>query len=133
MSEIVFLPKATRIRDAKNQGADMTCEQLRCYLADADFRFSVKLKVLGTEHQRAVWSQMRQIRAGRTKTYGEVAAIIKSSARAVGQACGANPIPIIIPCHRIVASGGLGGFAHQDVGFPLNVKRWLLLHEHARW
>ncbi len=55
---------------------------------------------------------------------------IGSVPRAVGQACGANPLPIVIPCHRVVASGGIGGFAHHPgEGFYRNVKRWLLAHE----
>jgi methylated-DNA-[protein]-cysteine S-methyltransferase len=49
----------------------------------------------------------------------------------VGQACGANPLPLVVPCHRVLAAGGIGGFTHRDGGFPLAVKRWLLAHEGA--
>ena len=113
--------------------AQRVCDQLEHYLLDPEFRFSLQLKHGGTKHQRAVWSQMRRIRPGRTMSYGEIAARLGSGPRAVGQACGANPIPLVIPCHRVVASAGLGGFAHRDGGFPLTVKRWLLNHEHAQW
>ena len=59
--------------------------------------------------------------------------VIGSVPRAVGQACGSNPLPIVIPCHRVVASGGIGGFAHHPGdGFYRNVKRWLLAHEGVR-
>ncbi len=133
LAEIRFLPRSTKLQAPLNSTAQEVCEQLERYLADPEFRFSLKLKSGGTEHQRAVWSQMRRLRPGRTMTYGDLAIRLKSSPRAVGQACGANSIPIVIPCHRIVASGGLGGFAHCDDGFPLNVKRWLLDHEHDRW
>jgi len=81
-----------------------------------------------------VWEAMQAIPAGETRTYGEIAAAIGSSARAVGGACGANPIPLVVPCHRVVASGGrLGGFmGAREEGFELAIKRWLLAHEGAR-
>jgi len=69
---------------------------------------------VGTEFQQRVWAALQRIRAGETKTYGEIAAIIgaPNATRAVGGACGANPIPLLIPCHRVLASGGrLGGFS----------------------
>lgn len=68
----------------------------------------------GTEFQRSVWAALRRIPAGKTKAYREVALAIKrpKAVRAVGQACGANPIPLLIPCHRVLATGGgLGGFS----------------------
>jgi O-6-methylguanine DNA methyltransferase len=66
----------------------------------------------GTEFQRAVWKEIRKIPRGQTRTYGEIAAAIgrPNAVRAVGSACGANPIPLWIPCHRVVAKNGLGGF-----------------------
>jgi len=64
----------------------------------------------GTDFQRRVWKQMQAIKPGHVKTYGDIAKTLKSSARAVGGACGANPIPILIPCHRVVAQGSLGGY-----------------------
>jgi methylated-DNA-[protein]-cysteine S-methyltransferase len=76
---------------------------------------------------------MQRIPAGRTRTYGELARDLRSSARAVGGACGANPIPLIVPCHRIIAaSGRIGGFMGASTeGFELGIKRWLLEHEGA--
>ena len=71
------------------------------------------------------------IEAGRTRSYGELARELRSAARAVGQACGANPLPLVVPCHRVLAAGGIGGFAHSEGGFLLEVKRWLLAHEGA--
>jgi len=66
----------------------------------------------GTEFQRAVWREMQRIPRGQTRTYGEIAAAIghPKAVRAVGTACGANPLPVFIPCHRVVAANGLGGF-----------------------
>lgn len=80
----------------------------------------------GTEFQRAVWNEMLKIPRGQTRTYGEIAAAIgrPQAVRAVGSACGANPIPLFIPCHRVVAQNGLGGF-----GSGLPWKRFLLQQE----
>jgi methylated-DNA-[protein]-cysteine S-methyltransferase len=60
-----------------------------------------------------------------------VAKALGSAARAVGQACGENRLPIVIPCHRIIAAGGIGGFGHSRGGYLLEAKRWLLAHEQA--
>lgn len=106
------------------------CRQIEAYLREPEFRFSLPLRVAGTDHQRRVWRALAAIPVGRTLSYGELAAAIGSSARAVGQACGANPLPLVIPCHRVVArDGGPGGFMGRRGGFPLSVKRWLLEHE----
>ena len=86
--------------------------QLHGYF-DGDLKqFDLKLRPFGTKFRRAVWDAMGKIPYGKTETYGEMAATLNSAARAVGGACGANPIPIIIPCHRVLASGGgLGGYS----------------------
>jgi methylated-DNA-[protein]-cysteine S-methyltransferase len=78
-----------------------------------------------------VWTAISAIPRGDVRTYGAIAKAIRSAPRAVGQACGANWFPLVIPCHRVTASGGLGGFSHHDdeTGFHLSVKRWLLAHE----
>jgi methylated-DNA-[protein]-cysteine S-methyltransferase len=104
--------------------------QLRAYLADPGFTFGLPLRPAGTTFQRRVWEQISAIPAGQTHTYGQLAKNLKNAPRAVGQACGANPYPVVVPCHRIVATGGgLGGFARERGGFLLDVKRWLLKHE----
>jgi methylated-DNA-[protein]-cysteine S-methyltransferase len=72
---------------------------------------------------------MCAIPRGRTLTYGEMARKLDGEARAVGQACGDNRLPIVIPCHRVVAADGVGGFSHSTGGYLLEAKRWLLMHE----
>ena len=62
-------------------------------------------------------------------TYGEMARLLRSGPRPVGQACGTNYFPLVIPCHRVVAANGLGGFAHHSSGYLIEIKRWLLQHE----
>jgi methylated-DNA-[protein]-cysteine S-methyltransferase len=110
--------------------AKETVRQLRAWLKDPRFTFGLPLAPAGTQFQRKVWEQIATIPAGQTRSYGEVAATIRSGPRAVGNACGANPYPIVVPCHRVVAANqGLGGFARQRGGFLLEVKKWLLQHE----
>lgn len=106
--------------------------QLQAYLNDPAFEFSLPLRLSGTPFQRRVWAQIAAIPPGRTDTYGQLAKLLKNAPRAVGQACGANPFPLVVPCHRVVAAGGgLGGFSRHGGGFLLDVKRWLLKHEHS--
>jgi len=104
--------------------------QLQAYLNDPAFQFGLPLRPSGTAFQRRVWAQIAAIPNGQTHTYGQLAKALKNAPRAVGQACGANPYPVVVPCHRVVATGGgLGGFARERGGFLLDVKRWLLKHE----
>jgi methylated-DNA-[protein]-cysteine S-methyltransferase len=126
---IEFLPLSFRVSQPRNALSKKVCTQLEAYLADADFHFDLPLKLDGTAHQRKVWQAMCAIPCGQTQSYGELAAQLGSSARAVGQACGNNPIPIVIPCHRVVSKAGLGGFMHRADGNALDIKRWLLAHE----
>mgnify|MGYP001793669103 FL=1 len=87
-------------------------EQLNRYFDAEIGDFDLPLDPPGTEFQKKVWAEMLKIPAGKTKSYGEIAKILKSAAQPVGTACGANPIPIIIPCHRILAAGGkMGGYS----------------------
>lgn len=126
---IAFLePNATPLAP-RGAFAREVCAQLKNYFSDADFRFDLPLKLEGSEHQRKVWQMMCVIPRGQTLSYGELAAEIGSSPRAVGQACGNNPIPIVVPCHRVVGKAGLGGFMHRADNGALDIKRWLLAHE----
>jgi len=104
--------------------------QLYAWLKDPRFVFGLPLKPAGTPFQRRVWEQIATIPPAQTRTYGDLAADLHNAPRAVGQACGANPYPIIVPCHRVIAAGGgLGGFSRQGGGLLLEIKRWLLRHE----
>lgn len=106
-------------------------KQLQAYGRDPSFRFDLPLAAAGTVFQRRVWEALRAIAPGQVRTYGEMAAELRSAARAVGQACGANPYAPIIPCHRVIGRRGLGGFAHcEDVASDLlAIKLRLLQHE----
>ena len=116
----------------RNALAAEAVRQLQTYLTNSDFEFELPLRLSGTPFQRRVWAQIAAIPNHQTRAYGEIAAALLNAPRAVGQACGANPFPIIVPCHRVIAAGGgLGGFARQRGGFLLDVKRWLLAHERS--
>lgn len=84
----------------------------------------------GTAFQRRVWQKIAEIPFGQTRTYGEIARALNSGARAVGTACGKNPLPVIIPCHRVVAAHGIGGFSGGGAA-SLTIKAALLAHEGA--
>lgn len=125
-------PNVPALAPRRGTIAYLACVQIQAYLDDGRFVFDLPLRLAGTRHRLEVWEAMQRIPAGATRTYGDVARELRSSARAVGGACGANPIPLVVPCHRIVASTGLGGFmGARDDGFELGIKRWLLRHEGA--
>lgn len=128
---IRFLPRATpTLTPRKNSIAHLACVQLNAYLDDAAFQFDLPLKLSGTAHQIKVWEALKTIPHGQTLTYGELAVRTQSMPRAIGNACGRNPIPVVIPCHRVIAAGGLlGGFMGGREDDPLAIKRWLLTHE----
>ncbi|RKT46001.1 methylated-DNA--[protein]-cysteine S-methyltransferase [Thiocapsa rosea] len=104
-------------------------QQLAAYFEQASAGFDLPIVLIGTDFQQRVWAELRRIPAGETRTYGEIARELGSAPRAVGQACRANPCPIVVPCHRVVAVNGLGGFSGDTSGRKLEVKRWLLSHE----
>lgn len=112
---------------AQDQGSNSLLSKARTQMMryfDGDTSgFHLVLKPPGTVFQIRVWNAMRQIPYGCTQTYGQIAKTLSSSARAVGTACGANPIPIVIPCHRIVAASGLGGYSGEG---GLETKQQLL-------
>ncbi len=86
-------------------------EQLEAYFDGDRGDFDLPLDPAGTDFQKAVWRKMLEIPAGQTETYGWICDAVGGTARSVGTACGANPIPIIIPCHRVVAANGMGGYS----------------------
>lgn len=102
------------------------CEQLHAYFDGELTEFRLPLSPVGSPYRRRVWNALCAIPYGATRTYTEIAVIAGGSARSVGQANGCNPIPLLIPCHRVVASAHLGGYSGGD---GLATKQWLLSHE----
>ena len=106
-----------------------TARQFGRYFEDARFQFSIPFVLGGTHHQQTVWDALRRIPAGSTRTYGELARDVGSNARSVAAACRSNPLPIIIPCHRVVGQSSLGGYCGDRSGPRFAIKLWLLHHE----
>ena len=127
--EIRYLPSSAASVSPRNALAARAADQLRAYLENPDIRFDLPLAVEGTPFQLKLWEALCRIPRGKTRTYGDLARELEGEARAVGQACGDNRLPVVIPCHRVVAAGGIGGFAHSTGGYLLEAKRWLLAHE----
>jgi methylated-DNA-[protein]-cysteine S-methyltransferase len=126
---IRYLPLSSESISPKNPLAERAARQLERYREDPDTKFELPLLIQGTPLQRGVWQAMCAIPRGRTRTYGELARELGADARAIGQCCGDNRLPIVIPCHRVVAADGIGGFSHTSEGYLIEVKRWLLAHE----
>jgi len=109
--------------------AETVVHQLLAYFHDPRITITMPLAPVGTTFQRKVWTALRAIPSGAVLSYGELARQLDTGPRAVGGACRSNPIPILIPCHRVVSRQGLGGYSGEMKGDPLTIKRWLLRHE----
>jgi len=134
LSRLEFGPGAAKGAEAADKagGPEVAtlARELERYFERGEWRFTVPLDLSsGTDFDRAVWKALAMIDVGKTCSYGEVARAIgrPRAARAVGNACGRNPVPVVVPCHRVVASGGIGGF-----GLGLDLKRRLLTLEGIR-
>jgi len=90
--------------------------------------FSMPLLLKGTPFQQRVWQALQTIPIGQTMTYGQLAKKVGTHPRAIGGACRANPLPIVIPCHRVVGQAQLGGYVGNDPE-KISIKQWLLQHE----
>jgi len=130
LAKIDYLPIQSKLIAPRNLLAKEVQRQCLAYFKDPHFEFDIPLKPIGTAHQEKVWRNAQQIPLGQTATYGEIANKMKSGPRAVGNACGANPFPLITPCHRVVSAQGLGGYMKEDSpGLYRAIKIWLLRHE----
>jgi len=148
-----YLPRSVGASAPVDDVAALAADEIERYLDDPAFRFTVPVAPAGPAFHRRVWDAIAAIRAGEARTYGAIARELDADPRAIGQACGANPIPLIVPCHRVVGAGGaLGGFmGRRDPGVrepdlfapgaadgraafePAEIKRWLLEHEGYRF
>ena len=133
ITELCYLPPHFDALAPQDAAAELAAHQLARYCADPDYVFTLPLQRAGTAFQQKVWEAICSIPRGSMRTYGELARHLGSAPRAVGQACGANWFPVVIPCHRVTAASGLGGFSnsHDPNGYLLGIKRWLLAHEGA--
>lgn len=103
--------------------------QLENYFGDPQWRFDIPLDLVGTPFQKRLWQTLNKVSPGTTDTYGQMAHQLSSGAQAVGQACRRNPVPVVVPCHRIVSRQGMGGYVGEIDGEKMAIKRALLAHE----
>ena len=113
------------IKDA-NPLVSSAIHELEQYFAGQLKQFQTPFSPAGTPFQQKVWRALIAIPHGQTLTYGQLAAKLKTSPRAIGNACRTNPLLILIPCHRVLAYNGLGGYSGETRGQQLAIKRWLL-------
>ena len=157
VTRIQYLPLSERTQAPTDGVSERAAREVERYLADPHFRFSLPLASTGTPFRQRVWGWLAGIPVGESRTYGELARALHTAARAIGGACAANEIALVIPCHRVVGSrGSLGGFmrakglperpllplegkggsakgARIVEGDPIAIKRWLLKHEGYRF
>jgi len=127
--QIAFLPPGIPERTPHSTLAEQAVNVLLQWLKDPDQPHNLPLRPQGTAFQNRAWTQIGRIPPGQTRTYRELADELGSAPRAVGGACGANPFPLLVPCHRVVGQNSLGGFARDTDGHLIRVKQWLLAHE----
>lgn len=131
LTSIDFVSNRIPLQSPRTPLARKVCAQLKVYFTDPKNPFDVPLAPRGTDFQQRAWRALQRIPTGAARTYGQLARTLRSAPRAVGGACRANPIPIVVPCHRVVAANGPGGFMGATHGRALLIKRWLLEHEAA--
>jgi len=129
LAQLDFVDVTEPLLAARSDIASYAVAQLELYFRNPLWPFDLSLLPQGTEFQQRVWHALREIPVGTTVTYGQLAWRLESSPRAVGSACRANPIPIIVPCHRVIAATGIGGFMGHGKGGEIAIKEWLLRHE----
>lgn len=129
LCQLVFLSARYTEREPASEAAADVLHSLRAYFDDPRQGPAVDVRLAGSQFQRRVWRALCSIPCGKIMTYGGLAACLGSSARAVGNACRSNPVPIVVPCHRVVARNGIGGFAGDRHGRLVAVKQRLLEHE----
>ena len=129
LSTIEFLHQIIPITELVEPAAAEAVARLNSYFRSSSDAYSPIRPAHGTPFQHRVWQLLQQIPEGEVRRYGELAAQLGSSARAVAGACRANPLPILIPCHRVVAADGIGGYMGQTDGEGVAIMRGLWHHE----
>jgi methylated-DNA-[protein]-cysteine S-methyltransferase len=128
LTGVTLIPAAQAEKYSSNVFTQYVANQIGQYFRNPQALLDAPFAVKGTPFQRRVWQAIADIPRGQTLTYGELAEKVGSGPRAVANVCGANQVPLFIPCHRVVAKNGLGGFM-QGTENGLEVKKWLLSHE----
>ncbi|MEI8054424.1 MAG: methylated-DNA--[protein]-cysteine S-methyltransferase [bacterium] len=130
LTRIQFLSPGAQLLVAQDS---LTCQivtKIKKYFCNPRLQFKLPIQAIGTPLQKKIWHAIQKIPCGKTVTYSELAQKIGTSPRVIGNACRRNPIPIVIPCHRVVAKTGLGGYFGKTCNDFLKVKKWMLQHEY---
>ncbi len=128
LSRLDFLTDNTQLVDPSEKISKLVVNELNQYFKNSGFQFNIPYYLQGTPFQKRVWDALNDFPIQKIISYGILAKKLNTSARAIGAACRTNPIPILIPCHRVVAQQGLGGYK----GKKLFIKKWLLNHESSK-
>lgn len=120
-----FLTDDKALIDPNEEAVNNIANQLNQYFQCPLFQFNIPYHLRGTLFQQRVWKTLSKLPIQKTVNYGTLAKKLNTGARAIGNACRANPLPILIPCHRVVAQGNLGGYKGKEIA----IKKWLLNHE----
>lgn len=125
---INFLPPTIALSIPKNIKERQVVAKIKKYFCNPCYKFKLLMGISGTLLQKKIWRALQKIPVGKVETYGELAKMLKTSPRVIGNACRLNPLPIIIPCHRVIAADGLGGYSGRSAK-NIKIKKWLLAHE----
>ena len=129
VAEIEYVSNRKPLKKPDDSLSRKVCQQLQSYFKNPEFKFDLPLQTNVSDFQQQVLKALQKIPTGQTKTYGDIAEKLATSPRAVGNACRRNPLPIVIPCHRIVGKNSMGGYSGQTTGSKIAIKEWLLQHE----
>jgi methylated-DNA-[protein]-cysteine S-methyltransferase len=129
LTGIDLVSARTKLRSPTDVFTRNVCRQLNAYFSNSRHVFTLPLALEGTAFQTRVWHELCRIRPGAVRRYADIADRLDSGARAVGGACRRNPVPIVVPCHRVISNSGLGGYMGKVAGAAIGMKQWLLTHE----
>jgi methylated-DNA-[protein]-cysteine S-methyltransferase len=130
LTRIEFLSSDALLVVAQDSLSHQIVAKIKKYFCSPKIKFKLPIQAKGTPLQKKIWRALQKIPCGKTVTYGELAQKIGTSPRVIGNACRRNPIPIVIPCHRVVAKTGLGGYFGKTCNGFLKIKKWMLQHEY---
>lgn len=132
ITKLEFLPESTPLKPSSHPLCQKATQQITHYFNNPKALFNLPLRFTGTPFQQRIWHYLASMNRNTAITYGELATLLRTSPRAIGNACKCNPIPLIIPCHLVVGKTHIGGFMGATNGSPMNIKRYLLAHETAK-
>lgn len=127
--KIDYLSNNSSLKKPTLISAKKIVADLKYYFKTPTHPFTLSLALSGTKFQQQVLKELLNIPVGETRSYGDIAKKLNTSPRAVGNACRRNPIPIVIPCHRVTAKNHIGGYSGDITGKKIAIKNWLLCHE----